>query len=133
MALEWEYNGFEWSIGEFPEPGTDPETAYDMLQPTWYQVVSKMDKLDAEEVAIMAYGLVYKDGEVFGSAGTRKTDFDSVLNAAQVPYAKTIGITAWLQRPDIRRGANTKYFVQTLFSLENTPYHITGITLRKID
>ena len=132
MALTWEWNGYEWSIGEFPEPGTDPETAYDMLQPTWLQVVRKMDELDAERVAIMAYGLVYKDGEVFGSAGTIKTTFDSVLEAAGSPSPRQIGITAWLQRLDIRSGTSTKHFVTELFSLENTPHHITGITLRKI-
>lgn len=133
MALTWEWNGYEWSIGEFPDPSEDPEMAYDMLQPTWHQVVQKIDDIDAEKIAIMAYGLVYRDGERFGSAGTIKTSFDSVLVAAGPPYSSAIGITAWLQRPDIRRGSSTKHFVKELFDLENTPLHITGVTLRKID
>src|SRR6266700_4159335 len=132
MANYFEYQNGEWVYGVFPPPDADPDIAWDMRQPRWSQVVEIIDEIDAEDVAIMFYGLVYVACDRFGSAGTGIRTIDDVMNSAGKPLARTIGLHAWLARTDLRVASNTKHYVQTLMNLPTTPCHITGCVIKKI-
>lgn len=133
-ANYFELVGNEWQIGEFPTDNSpkELERAYDLRQPRWKQIVDLIDEGDMEDFAIMIYGIVYVACDRFGTAGTKISDIGDLMNAAGHPLPREIGITAWLQRPDIHQGNATRSFTKTYYDLPNSPCHITGVTVRAI-
>src|SRR6266702_968570 len=132
MANYFEYQNGEWVYGEFPPPDADPDIAWDMRQPRWSQVVEIIDEIDAEDVAIMSYGLVYVACDRSGSAGTGIRTIDDVMNSAGKPLARTIGPHAWPARPGLRVAPNTTRSVQTLLTWSRPPSPTRGCVSTKI-